>query len=109
MTFWEWLHRLGPGWPDARGVIGIAVYSLVVVVLALIVLDPSLRADEFFKTIATLIIGAFIKDIVAWAYSATKGGGELAAHNAEIVRKKVGDQPTGQPDNPLHTIEEPKP
>ena len=80
-------------WPDARGWIGISVFVLTCAVIALTATVPDLRKDEFFKTIATLIVGAFIKDVVGWAYSATKGGGELAASNAAIVRKQAEASP----------------
>lgn len=93
MTFWEWLHRLGPGWPDSRGWIGAGAFSLAVLVLAMLADDAALRKDEFFKTIATLIVGAFIKDVVAWAYAATKGGGELATRNADLVQKQAESSP----------------
>lgn len=92
---------------DARGWIAIAVYVLVLIVLLLMAVSAKLRADEFFKTISTLIIGAFIKDVVGWAFQATKGGGELADRNASIVedaaRAPAGaqpvviQQPEGQP------------
>ena len=79
-----------PWWvPDARGAIGIGVYLLVMMVFALMAWKSELRQDEFFKTVSTLIVGAFIKDVVAWAYSATKGGGELAERNAAIVEQKA--------------------
>ncbi len=79
-----------PWWiPDARGVIGIGIYLLVLMVFALMAWKAELRQDEFFKTVSALIVGAFIKDVVAWAYSATKGGGELAERNAAIVEQKA--------------------
>jgi len=93
MSFWDFLYRLGPGWPDSRGWIGAGAFALAVVVLAMLAADPALRGDEFFKTIATLIVGAFIKDVVAWAYAATKGGGELTDRNADIVRKQAEASP----------------
>lgn len=31
----------------------------------------------------------FINGVVSWAYSATKGGGELAEHNATLVRHRA--------------------
>lgn len=82
---------------------------LVLIVIALMAWKPDLRADEFFKTISALIVGAFIKDVVGWAYQATKGGGELAERNAAIVQRKVEDSPTGHATDPLHTVEEAKP
>lgn len=89
-------------WPDARGWIGIGSFVLTVMVLWMLAVFPDLRADEFFKTICTLIIGTgFINGVVSWAYGATKGGGELADQNAAIVRKQAEASP------PIS--EEPKP
>lgn len=76
-------------WPDARGWIGLGTFILTVAVLMLLVGFPDLRADEFFKTIATLIVGAYIKDVVGWAYSATKSGGEIAASNARAIEGQM--------------------
>ena len=96
-----------PWWvPDGRGMIGLGIYLLVLVIFGLMAWYPELRADEFFKTVATLIIGAFIKDIVGWAYNATKGGGELADRNAEIVAKHAAAIPTGLPGDPVAVKEE---
>lgn len=70
---------------NARGWIGVGTFGLTVLVLAMLWSSEALRRDEFFKTIATLIVGAYIKDVVGWAFSATQVGGELAKKNAEIV------------------------
>jgi hypothetical protein len=88
---------------DARGVIGLGVFLLTVMVLWMLAVFPELRQDEFFKTIATLIIGTgFVNGVVSWAYSATKGGGELADKNADIVKKQA-ESPTGTPADPTYT------
>lgn len=87
--------------PDARGWIGIGVFLLTVMVFAMTAAVPALRDNEYFKTLGTLVVGAFIKDVVSWAYAATKGGGELAEQNATIVRKQAENSP------PIS--EEPKP
>lgn len=76
-------------WPDARGWIGIGVFLLTVMVFAMTAAVPALRDNEYFKTLGTLVVGAFIKDVVSWAYAATKGGGELAEQNAAIVQKQA--------------------
>ena len=76
-------------WPDARGWIGIGIFLLTVAVLVLFAAVPVLRKDEFFQTIATLIVGAYIKDVVGWAYSATKSGGELASANSRIIENNM--------------------
>jgi uncharacterized membrane protein YqjE len=76
---------------DARGWIGIGVYLLTVAVLVIFAFVPDLRQDDFFQTIATLIVGAYIKDVVGWAYSATKSGSELAQTNSRIIEKNMAD------------------
>lgn len=108
MTLWEYLdHRAERRqayriahppeklwhWPDARGWIGIALVSLTVMLLWMIKEDPELRKDEFFKTIAVLIIGTgFINGVVSWAYAATKQGGELADKAAEAAIPRAEPQ-----------------
>lgn len=98
MNFWEYLNarenrkmaqRSANRRIDARGWIGIGVYLLVLITLALLATFKELRADEFFKTIATLIIGAFIKDVVGFAYQATKGGSDIAERNARFVEDQA--------------------
>lgn len=79
---------VGPGWPDARGWIGIGSFALTIVVVAMIVFDRSLLRDDFFKVIATaIILNGWNSGPLAWAYAATKAGGELADNNARIVRR----------------------
>jgi multisubunit Na+/H+ antiporter MnhB subunit len=93
-----------PWWaPDARGWIGIGVFALSVMLLSMMYRSSSFRNDEFVQTIATLVIGtAFVGGVVAWAYAATKGGGELADRNATIVEKQAS-VPTGTPADPINT------
>lgn len=77
-----------PEWPTARDWIGLGSFILTCVTLYMLANYPALRNDEFFQTIATLIIGTgFINGPVSWAYSATKAGGELAEVNAGLVKK----------------------
>lgn len=75
------------GWPDARGWIAIASFAMAVMVLWMMKIDRALREDEFFQTIATVVIANGWLAVVAWAFSATKGGGEQAASNAVIAEK----------------------
>jgi hypothetical protein len=79
-------------WPDARGWIGIGVFLLTVMIFVLTAAVPDLRSNEYFKTLGTLVVGAFIKDVVGWAYTVTKGGGELASQNAKIVEQQSLDR-----------------
>ena len=82
-----------PGWPDARGWIGVGVFALSVMLLWMMFVDAKFREDEFVQTIATLIIGTgFVGGAVAWAYSSTKAGGELANQNATMLASSLGTQ-----------------
>jgi hypothetical protein len=76
-------------WPDARGWVGIGVFGISVMLLWMMKEDKALREDEFFQTIATVIISNGLMAVVAWAYAATKGGGELADKNAAIVAESA--------------------
>lgn len=91
-------------WPDARGWIGIGVFLLTVMVFVMTAAIPALRDNEYFKTLGTLVVGAFIKDVVSWAYAATKGGGELAERNATIVENRA-TVPAGTSSDPISTKE----
>lgn len=94
--------------PDARGWIGIGTFLLTIMVLWMVKGDETLRKDEFFKVLATLIVGAYIKDVVGWAYSSTKQGGELADKNADIVTQNAANSlGTGTGEPPKVQIEQP--
>lgn len=77
-----------PHWPDARGWVGIGVFGISVMLIQMMQIRE-LREDEFFQTIATVIISNGLMAVVAWAYAATKGGGELADKNAAIVAESA--------------------
>lgn len=76
MTAWEFFDkqigrfiRSMPGWPDGRGLVGVATVAMSVWLLHMYHIDETLRNDEFFKIIATaVIITGFINSIVGWAY-----------------------------------------
>lgn len=86
-------------WPDARGWIGVGVFAISIMLLWMMKADRQLREDEFFQTIATVVISNGLMAVVAWAYAATKGGGELADKNAALVQKSVDKSNTVTIDN----------
>lgn len=83
--------NIGSRLPDSRDWIGIGTFGLTVFILILVWRVPTLRDSEFFRNIAVLIIGTgWVNGAVAWAYSATKGGGELADRAAERAMGQGG-------------------
>lgn len=99
-------------WPDSRGWVGFGVFAMSVMLLWMMKEDRVLREDEFFQTIATVIISNGLMAVVAWAFSATKGGGELADKNAAIVDRVANHVAvpaevtvTNTPENPVNTSE----
>lgn len=96
-----------PVWPNARDWIGIGTFIMAVMILWMMKEDKSLREDEFFKVIATLIIGTgFINGIVGWAYGSTKTSGDIAESNARIVESV---SPTNEPIEAVVTNTKPIP
>lgn len=96
-----------PEWPNARDWIGLGTFVLTVMLFWMIKEDQSLRQDEFFKTLATLVIGTgFINGVVSWAYSATKTGSELADKNAKIVQQNAAPTPPAPPADAMEAAEQ---
>lgn len=79
-----------PEWPNARDWVGIASLLLTIGLLVMMWVDHDLLKDDFFKTIATLIIGTgWINSVVSWAYGSTKSGSEIAERNSLTVEKQL--------------------
>jgi hypothetical protein len=67
MSVWDWLYRLGPGWPSQRGWYALALCVQTCVILVMIAMFPLLSRDEFFKSLATAIV------ITGWVGFAVAG------------------------------------
>lgn len=78
MTFWQWLHALGPGWPSQRGWYAAALCLQTCAILIMLAAFPRLSADEFFKTLATAIV------VTGWV------GFAVAGRDNRIERDQVG-------------------
>lgn len=73
---------------DGRGWIGLASFFLTAMILFMLAGDPDLRRDDFFQSVAILLIGtSWVNGVVSWAYAATQNGGDLATRNAVTVDK----------------------
>lgn len=79
MTVWDFLHRLGPGWPSARGWYAVALFIQTGVILWLVATFPALAKDEFFKALANAIV------ITGWI------GYAVALRDPAKDREQMGD------------------
>lgn len=95
MNGWEFLDRTLdrlPGWPNGRGLVGLATFSLTIMVLWMIKEDETLRNDEFFKIIATaIILTGFINGVVAFFFSQNQLNSE-ASSNSRVAFEAVSKQ-----------------
>lgn len=78
MTLWDFLHRLGPGWPSARGWYALALCGQTCGILVMLALFPTLSKDEFFKSLATAIV------VTGWV------GFAVAGRDNRLDREQVG-------------------
>lgn len=78
MTFWEFLHRLGPGWPTTRGWYATALCFQTCGIIVMIAAFPELTQDEFFKSIATAIV------VTGWI------GFAVAGRDNRLEREQIG-------------------
>lgn len=78
MTFWEFLHRAGPGWPDTRGWYAMALFLQTTMILLMVRGDPHLAGNEFFQTLATAIV------VTGWV------GFAVAGRDNRFDREQVG-------------------
>ena len=73
MTFWEWLHRLGPGWPTERQWAVLMTWGLATGMLIMTIDRPQLWREELFKTLITvIIITGFVNLILGFHFAANK-------------------------------------
>ena len=72
----------GPGWPTERGWYAIALFVQTGAILAMITTVPALRADEFFKSLATAIV------VTGWIGFAVgmRGNAEERQQTTEAVK-----------------------
>lgn len=90
MTFWDWLSRIGPGWPTQRGWYALALFVQTCVILGMVAAFPALSENEFFKSIATAIV------VTGWVGFAVAGRDNRAdlerLGQAQSIAKGLVDQ-----------------
>ncbi|MDE1917648.1 MAG: hypothetical protein KGJ57_18285 [Sphingomonadales bacterium] len=102
MTFWDWLHALGPGWPDQRGWYALALFFQTCAILVLLAIVPDLAHDEFFKSIATAIV------VTGWVGFAVAGRDNRAdreqVSQAQDLTRRVLEHVQGSAPRPQQEV-----
>ncbi len=63
--------------PDTRGMIVAGLFALVFYIITLLAFVPTLKDNQLFQTIATLIVGtAFVGGAVAFYFSSNKSSAD---------------------------------
>ena len=78
MSLWDWLTRLGPGWPDQRGWYALALFIQTCAILLMLACLPELGKNDFFQTLATAIV------VTGWV------GFAVAGRDNRMDREQVG-------------------
>lgn len=89
MTFWDWLHRLGPGWPNERGWVTVGIFVMAGSLFKMAEVHPLLWDVELFKALLTLVVGTgLINMILAFHFTANKGS-ETRAENTNLSLQAI--------------------
>lgn len=116
MNFWDWLYRLGPGWPTERQWASIMTWALAAGMLAMTVDRPDLWREELFKTLITVVvITGFVNLILGFHFAANKND-ETKAENTGAAFHAIAtvaaaanadqDRPSGNAGDPVHVEED---
>jgi len=82
---------------NARSLIALACYSLVLVVFGMIWTRPALLDNDAFLILATaIVITGWVQGPVGWVYQATERGNKQAESNARIAETVAGVPAGGQ-------------
>lgn len=78
MSFWDWLYKVGPGWPTQRGWYALALCLQTTGIFLLLCVWPELSSNEFFKVLANAVV------ITGWV------GFAVAGRDSTVDREQVG-------------------
>lgn len=108
MNFWEFLYRLGPGWPSERQWATIMTILLSVGMLVMTIDREELWKEELFKTLITVVlVSGFVNMILSFHFSANHSDDKKAENTGKAFEaiSKLAEGPTGEPEDPVHTKE----
>lgn len=110
MTFWEWLNRIGPGWPSERQWVTVGLFATFWAMLQMAVNDPGLWNIKLFEVVFQAIaLTGILNMVVAFFYAANKGDEQRATNTGKMAdaMKAVAENspaggPSGTKEDPLH-------
>jgi len=97
----------GPGWPTERGWLTIGAWVLFVYVISLVAFVPDLDKSQLFTALASGVAGAILRDVFGMWTASTKAGSELASKAMDTLHNQSSG-PSGNSNDPVHTVEEQK-
>lgn len=115
MTFWEWLNRLGPGWPvlTERQWVTVGLFAVFMTMLFMAFDDPALWSVDLFKTVfQAVVITGLINMVLAFHFSANHGQTQSSENTGAAIslareaQAREQERPTGTPGDPVHVEEE---
>jgi len=116
VTFWEFLHRLGPGWPTERQWVTIWIVLLSLLMMVGGYMRPALWEIDIYKTILqAVVITGLLNMVLAFHFSANQGQHQSSENTRDALRlareaqAREAERPTGAADDPVHVEETPEP
>jgi hypothetical protein len=105
MTGWEFLYRLGPGWPGERQWVTIGLFGSFWAMLQMAVNDPALWNVKLFEVVFQAIaLTGILNMVVAFFYAANKGDEARAVNTGKAFDaiKAAQEAPAPLKRGPFH-------
>lgn len=109
MTFWEWLYRLGPGWPTERQWVTVALVVTLWIMLQMAVDNTNLWDVKLFEIILQgVVLTGLLNMVLAFHFAANKGDEQKTANTAKAFDALAAhaQAATGKAGDPVHYEEE---
>lgn len=105
-----------PGWPSERQWVTLGLFGFALIMLAMAKDDPKLWDVKLFEVVfQAVVLTGLLNMVVAFHFAANKND-EAKVENTRAAFDAItatanasSEAATGKPDDPVHTVEEPKP
>lgn len=86
MTFWDWLSRIGPGWPTERQWVTIALVVTLWIMLQMAVNNPQLWDVKLFEIlIQGFALTGMLNMVLAFHFAANKSDEDKSANTGKMA------------------------